>query len=147
MMSHIHHGASQTFWISGALFFTLLVYLRRWLRLRTHEHDRVEGWRAGSFVSGLLFVWIATTSPLAELDHEMLTVHMVQHLLLMTLAPPLILLGTRQKTPVNGLMQPCSQVIGGPLRSEPMRQFLKVVTNPVLCWFAAAGALVVWHIP
>jgi cytochrome c oxidase assembly factor CtaG len=123
MMSHIHHGASQTFWISGALFFTLLVYLRRWLRLRTLEHDRVEGWRAGSFVSGLLFVWIATTSPLAELDHEMLTVHMVQHLLLMTLAPPLILLGIPQKPLPHGLL------------------------HPALCWVAAAATLVVWHIP
>src|SRR5580693_7418279 len=147
MMSHIHHGASQTFWISGALFFTLLVYLRRWLRLRTHEHDRVEGWRAGSFVSGLLFIWIATASPLAELDHEMLTAHMVQHLLLMTLAPPLILLGIPRKPLGHGLPQRLLQTMGRPLRSEPMRQFANVVTHPVLCWFAGASTLVVWHLP
>jgi putative membrane protein len=96
---------------------------------------------------GILFTWIATASPLAALDHDRLTAHMLQHLLLMTLAPPLILLGTCQKTPVNGLMQPCSQVIGRPLRSEPMRQFLNVVTHPVLCWFAGASTLVVWHLP
>jgi len=33
------------------------------------------------------------------------------------------------------------------LRSEPMQQLASVVTNPALCWFAAAGTLIVWHIP
>src|SRR5580658_796385 len=140
MMSHLHHSASQIFSISGVLIFALLVYLRRWLRLRSHERDKVEGWRAGSFVSGLLFIWIATASPLAELDHEMLTAHMVQHLLLMTLAPPLILLSLRRKPLTRGLFQRF-------LRSEPMQQLVSVAMHPALCWFAAAGTLVVWHIP
>jgi cytochrome c oxidase assembly factor CtaG len=86
-------------------------------------------------------------SPLATLDHEMLTAHMVQHLLLMTLAPPLILLGMPRKPVAHGLLQRFLQAIGRPLRSEPMQQFASVVTHPALCWFAAAGTLVVWHIP
>jgi cytochrome c oxidase assembly factor CtaG len=65
----------------------------------------------------------------------MLTAHMVQHLLLMTLAPPLILFGMPR------------EAIGRPLGSEPMRQFVSVITNPAFCWFAAAATLVVWHIP
>ncbi len=135
MISHIHHGASESFWVSGALIFAAFLYLRGWLRLRRHEHHNVEGWRASSFVFGLLFIWIATASPLAALDHDMLTAHMVQHLLLMTLAPPLILLGMPRKA------------IDRPLRSEPMQQFASVVTHPALCWFAAAVTLIVWHIP
>jgi putative membrane protein len=147
MISHIHHGASESFRVSGALIFASLVYLRGWLRLRRHEHDNLEGWRAGSFVFGLLFIWIATASPLAALDHEILTAHMVQHLLLMTLAPPLILLGMPRKPVAHGLLWQFLQGVGRPLRSEPMQRFASVVTHPALCWFAAAGALVVWHIP
>ncbi len=135
MISHVHHGDSELFWITSALIFVLLAYLRRWLRLRTHEHDKVEAWRVGSFVLGIFFIWIATASPLAALDHELLTAHMVQHLLLMTLAPPLILLGMPRRA------------IGHPLRSNPMLKFGSVVTGPVFCWFAAAAALVVWHVP
>jgi putative membrane protein len=147
MISHIHHGASESFWVSGALTFASLVYLRGWLRLRRHEHHNVEGWRAGSFVFGLLFIWIATASPLAALDHEILTAHMVQHLLLMTLGPPLILLGMPPKPVAHGLLQKFLQGVGRPLRSEPMQRFASLVTHPALGWFAAAGALVVWHIP
>jgi len=142
MISHIHHGASEAFWIPSALIFASLVYLRRWLRLRRHEDHSLEGWRAGSFVFGLLFIWVAMASPLSALDHEMLTAHMVQHLLLMTLVPPLILLGMPGMTSIQS-----PQAIGRPLRSEPMQQFVSVVTHPAFCWFAAAGTLVVWHIP
>src|SRR6266853_6355882 len=130
-MLHSHHIASESFWISSALIFASLVYLRGWLRLRRHEHDNGEGWHAGSFVFGLLFIWIATASPLAVLDDDMLTAHMVQHLLLMTLAPPLILLGV--KPPVQGTLQ----TIGRPLQSGPLQRMGSVLTHPVFCCVVA----------
>jgi cytochrome c oxidase assembly factor CtaG len=129
------------------LLFAAFLYLRGWLRLRREDHGKVEGWRAGSFVFGLLFIWIATGSPLAAFDHEMLTAHMVQHLLLMTLAPPLILLGVPREPLAYGLPQPFLEAIGRPLRSRSMQQLAGAAMHPVFCWFAAAGTLVVWHIP
>jgi len=152
MMSHIHlhQGASESLWISSALIFALLAYLRGWLRLRRHEHDHgfhenAEGWRAGSFVFGLSFIWIATASPLAALDHELLTAHMVQHLLLMTFAPPLILLGMPRELLAHGFSRRFLQTSALPW--QRMQQFARLVTHPALCWFAAAVTLIVWHIP
>ena len=150
MMSHIHlhHSASESFWVSGALIFArfcLLAWMARPSQRRTT--DKLRAGAPAVFVFGLLFIWIATASPLAALDHEMLTAHMVQHLLLMTLAPPLILLGMPRKPLADGLLQRFVQVIGRLLRSEPMQRLASVVTHPAICWFAAAGTLVVWHIP
>jgi putative membrane protein len=147
MISHIHHGASESLWVSGALISAAFLHLCGWLGARSQDHGKVEGWRAGSFALGLLFIWIATASPLATFDHEMLTAHMVQHLLLMTLSPPLILLGIPRRPLAQNLLQRFVQAIGRPSRSEPMPQFASVVTHPALCWLAAAGTLVVWHIP
>jgi putative membrane protein len=147
MTSHIHHSASESFWVSTALIVAAFLYLRSWLGVRRQDQGSVEGWRAGSFLLGLLSIWIATASSLAALDHEMLTAHMVQHLLLMTLAPPLILFGLPRKPLAHHLLLRFSQVVGRPLRSEPVQQFANVVTHPAICWLAAAGALVVWHIP
>src|ERR1700722_15397161 len=147
MISHFNHRASEPLWISGALILASLVYLLGWLGLRRRDHQNVEGWRTGNFIFGLLLIWIATASPLAALDHEMLTAHMVQPLFSMTLAPPLILLGIPRKPPVHGLLQRFLQAIGRPLRSAPMRRLASVVMHPALCWFAAAGTLVLWHIP
>src|SRR5580692_6233542 len=147
MMSHIHHSASESFWVSSALIFASLVYLRGWRRLRRHAYNNIEDWRAGGFVFGVLFIWIATASPLAALDHEMLTAHMAQHLLLMTLAPPLILFGRPGRPLAHGLQLRLLRAIGRLLRSEPVQQFASLITHPALCWFAAAVTLVVWHIP
>ncbi len=147
MISHIHPRAFESFGISSALIFASLVYLRGWLRLRRRERDRIASWRAGSFVLGLFFTWIATASPFAGLDHVALTAHMVQHLLLMTIAPPLILLGAAVKPLVYGLSQRFVRPISRPLRSAAMRQLGSVLTHPAFCWLAAAGTLIVWHIP
>jgi putative membrane protein len=147
MIPHMQHGASGSPWVSAALIVTSLIYLRGWLRLRLHEPHDLDGWHAASFVLGLLCIWIATASPLAALDHQFLTAHMVQHLLLMTLAPPLILLGAPRRPLGHGLSPRFSQAIGRLLRSEPLQPIVSAVTHPAFCWFAAAGTLVVWHIP
>jgi len=72
---------------------------------------------------------------------------MVQHLLLMTFAPPLILFGLHRKPLANGLPQRSVPTTGRPQRSGPMQQLANVATHPAFCWFGAAGTLVVWHIP
>src|SRR5690349_10499382 len=96
-MPHAHHASIATVSVSTVLILTALVYLRGWRNVGRRNLDGVDGWRTGSFVLGLLCIWVAVASPLSALDHELLTVHMVQHLLLMTLAPPLILLGAPVK--------------------------------------------------
>jgi putative membrane protein len=146
-MSHTHYVAFGSFWTSAALIFAALVYLRGWVRVRRLDRDSVGSWHASSFALGLLFIWFATASPLAALDHDMLTAHMVQHLLLMTLAPPLILLGLPVKPLVRRPLQQFLQAIGRPLRLGPIQKVGRALTHPALCWFAAAGTLVVWHIP
>jgi putative membrane protein len=145
--THLHHSTSGSFWISVALIVITFLYIHGWLCLRTQDQENTKSWRAGSFVLGLLLIWVATASPLADLDHEMLTAHMVQHLLLMTLAPPLILLGMPRKPLAHALLQRFLQAIPHPLRSEPVERFASWVTHPVFCWVAAAGTLVIWHVP
>jgi cytochrome c oxidase assembly factor CtaG len=70
-----------------------LFYLRGWLCLRRSSSQALSPLRLAAFLSGMLSAWIAVGSPLAALDDQLLTVHMLQHILLMTVASPLILLG------------------------------------------------------
>ena len=148
-VTHAHHAAFESFWVSAALILAALVYLRGWLRVRRLDHDSVEGWRAGSFLLGLFFIWIAMASPLAALDHELLTVHMVQHLLLMTLAPPLILLGAPDEAASCMVYRSDSwNVIGQSFRSAANAATGQaLIAHPAVCWLAAAATLVGWHIP
>jgi cytochrome c oxidase assembly factor CtaG len=146
-MPHAHQPAVESLWISITLFLVALVYLREWLRVAWFVPHVVKGWRACSFFVGLLLVWAALGSPLALLDHELLTVHMVQHLLLMTLAPPLILLGVPWKVVPQRSVQRLVELVARPLHSAPARQLGRRLIHPVVGWIAATATLVAWHIP
>jgi cytochrome c oxidase assembly factor CtaG len=108
----------------------------------------IRTWRAASFLLGLFLIWTALGSPLAAFDEELLTVHMVQHLLLMTIAPPLILLGAPVMPLLHGLPQRFVQGVLGPVfRWPPAQRLGRIISQPAICWLAAAAALVGWHVP
>jgi putative membrane protein len=124
------------------------LYLRGWLHLRSASVNAIASWRAGSFFLGLFLIWLALGSPLAAFDEELLTVHMVQHLLLMTVAPPLILLGAPLMPLLHGLPQKFVQSVVGPLfRWPPMQWAGRVLSRSAVCWLAGSAALVGWHLP
>ena len=146
-MQHAHHAAFESLWVSAPLILVALVYARGWLRVRKLDLHTIETWRAGSFVLGLLFIWLAVASPIAALDHELLTIHMVQHLLLMTLAPPSIWFGAPMKPLLRGLPQGFGNVMRHCFRSPPIQRLGRAIAHPAVCWLAAAATLVGWHVP
>jgi putative membrane protein len=148
-MPDLHHGALGSTAVSLILtIFVTLVYLRGWLHLRSTSLNVIDAWRAGSFVLGLFSIWLALASPVAVWDEALLTGHMIQHLLLMTFAPPLILLGEPVMLLLHGLPRRFVRSIIGPLfRSRPVQQLGSGLAQPALCWLAAVAALVVWHVP
>jgi len=78
----------------------------------------------------------------------LLTVHMIQHLLLMTVAPALIWLGAPIVTLSRGLPQILVSRTVQPLFLRPaVQQLGSAVTQPAFCWLAATGVLMGWHIP
>lgn len=124
------------------------LYSRGWQQLRAASTNVIPAWRAGSFFLGLLSIWIAIGSPLAAFDEELLTVHMTQHLLLMTIAPPLIWMGAPLMPMLHGLPRRFVQSVLGPLFRLPLVQGIgRVLSKPAVCWLAATAALVGWHIP
>ncbi|MGA7424712.1 MAG: cytochrome c oxidase assembly protein, partial [Candidatus Sulfotelmatobacter sp.] len=72
-MPHTHHAAVESFWASAVLILAALIYVRGWIRIRRLERDSVGGWRAASFFLGLFLILIAVASPIAALDHQLLT--------------------------------------------------------------------------
>jgi cytochrome c oxidase assembly factor CtaG len=131
-----------------AMILAAFLYLRGWFHLRSSSSNIIRSWQVGSFLLGFFLIWVALGSPLAAFDEQLLTVHMVQHLLLMTFAPPLILLSAPVMPLLHGLPRHFVQVVIGPLfRWPPLRWVGRAVSHPVFCWVAAAAALVGWHIP
>src|SRR5215469_18061723 len=150
-MPHLHHAG---LWTSRSVFLTLifvfaaLVFLRGWLFLRSSALKITSAWRAFSFLLGLFFVWVAVASPIAALDHELLTVHMLQHLLLMMFAPLLIWLGAPVGPVLHGLPRRFVEEMLLPMwQSRTETRWVKALGSPEFAWLAACVALVGWHIP
>ncbi|HJP66054.1 MAG TPA: cytochrome c oxidase assembly protein [Actinomycetota bacterium] len=98
-----------------------------------------------AFVGGLLAVAAALATPLDGLANELLSAHMVQHVLLMVVAAPLLVVGRA------GL---AFEAAAGPrVRRRlhrlvaPLAPIGRAVVHPVVVWFLAVAALWTWHLP
>src|SRR5579862_5942483 len=127
---------------------TSIVYFRGWQKLRVHPGGSIPLWRGLCFPGGLLLIWLATSSTLATLDDELLTAHMVQHLLLMSVAPFLIL-WSRPKMPLLlGLPMGFVRTVVGPISRTRLAHFVTGFWGrPVFCWVVSIGVLIFWHVP
>jgi len=151
MPPHVH-GGSESWWLPVslivALLLTELLYLLGWLRLRSASVRVIPAWRVTTFSLGLFLIWMAVGSPVAALDEQLLTAHMIQHLLLMTFAAPLILLGLPVMAFLHGLPEQFAQAVVGPLFRWPAVQRIgRALGRPAFAWFAATVVLVGWHVP
>ena len=139
---------SISFPVTSAVCLAAFAYLYGWLRLRSTSPNTILPWQLAAFMSGMLALWIALASPLRALHHELLSIHMVDHVLLMAVAPPLILLGAPFKAFVQDLPQ---RFVRGFLSWSPMRRLEQrlghVLGHPIFCWLAAVIALIAWHVP
>jgi putative membrane protein len=134
--------------VTLCLVATALIYLRGWHRLHGLLPNVISVWRLAAFMSGLFALWIAVGSPLAAFDDELLSIHMIQHILLMAVAPPLILLGAPALPLLHGLPQKFVRSgLGLFLRWPPVQWMGHTLTHPVCCWLAATVALIGWHTP
>ena len=142
------HSWSPPIPITLALIVAAIVYSRGWLRRRNAFPNEIPVWRFYSFMGGLFALWIAVGSPLEAFDDELLSIHMVQHILLMAVAPPLILLGAPALPILHGLPQFFVRGALGPLlRWSPVQWLARIFTHPVFCWLAATIVLIGWHTP
>jgi len=134
--------------INVVIVLTALCYLRGWLSLRRTSPELFPPWRLAAFLAGMLSLWIAIGSPLSAFDEASLTVHMIQHILLMLVVPPLVLLGAPSLPFLHGLPQGFVRTTLGPfLRWPPVQSLGKFLTHPLVCWILASVALLAWHVP
>ena len=130
------------------LLIAAVFYVRGWFRLRTAFPNLIPLSQLIAFIGGLLSLWIAVGSPLEVFDDALLSAHMVQHLLLMAIAPPLLLLGAPVVPFLHGLPKFLVRGLLGPVLRWSWIQWLgRTLTHPMFCLLAPSLALIGWHFP
>ncbi|MGH7462218.1 MAG: cytochrome c oxidase assembly protein [Longimicrobiales bacterium] len=106
------------------------------LRRREVWGKEIKNRHVAFFTAGALALFIAIESPIDYIgENYLLWVHMVQHILLAMVAPPLILLGIPRR------------MIAWTLDLLRIGPVVKFVTHPVLAFIAFNTALIAWHVP
>jgi cytochrome c oxidase assembly factor CtaG len=135
-------------WIIVSLLLAATIYLRGWWQLHPRLPRRFALWRLLAFEAGLFTLFLALSSPLHELGELLLQFHMVQHLLLMMVVAPLLLLGAPILPLLRGLPRPMLQYgVSHLFASPPLRKVAHWLTHPLLCLLAFTVSNVAWHVP
>jgi putative membrane protein len=125
-----------------------VIYVRGWLALRRTRPATLPVWRLVAFLSGLLALFVAVSSPLDTFSETLLFMHMAQHFVLMSVAPPLIVLGCPFVPMLRGLPRALVRRVGGPLfRSRRLHQTRNFLSRLPIAWLAMNLTYVGWHIP
>jgi len=135
-------------WIIIPLLLSATIYLCGWWQLNRRLPQRFGVWRLIAFQAGLLTLFLALASPLHALAELLLQFHMVQHLLLMMVVPPLLLLGAPILPLLHGLPRPALQYALSKVFAWTALQYLgRFLTHPVVCLVAFTVSTVAWHVP
>jgi putative membrane protein len=120
-----------------ALGLYVAIYVYRWRASRVpgEPHPPSIG-RLLVFLSGILVLVAALISPIDRLGEQILAMHMVQHVLLLDVAPILLILGLTKV-----LLRPATRVIH---RVEQRAGWLAL---PLVAVVFYTAAMWVWHIP
>ncbi len=134
----------------------LCLYLRGWLRLRAIQkgvrpdvRDRpplASPGRLAAYLAGWLILATALLSGVDAFGSMLFSVHMIQHLLLLMLAPPLLWLGNPYAVGMWGLPRSLRLEMGGLLNAgAPLRRGLRAIAKPGLAWLVMVAVTWIWH--
>lgn len=101
-----------------------------------------------SFYAGLAVFAFALSGPLHTYNENSFTLHMAQHVALMLIASPLLVLGRPVQVALMAISPTRSGAVMRPvLRKGWVRGLLAVVTNPIVVLLLLNVNLVIWHVP
>jgi putative membrane protein len=120
-------------------------------RRRAGSGRRNHRWREGSFYLGVAAVFVALEPPFDNWADTSFALHMAQHVLLISVAPPLLVLGRpwpRMWMPFPAKAR--SAAARGLARgrwSAPLRLVTRTLTKPPVAVALLAAVLGLWHVP
>ncbi len=134
--------------VTAAILLATGVYLRGWLLLRRRDRRRWHVGQLAAFLGGLAAIFSAIASPLEPFASLLLQVHMLQHMLLTMVAPPLLWLGSPFFPLLRGLPAPIRTYYVGPLvAARSLRRLFQRLTYPGAALPIYVAVTWLWHTP
>ena len=141
-------GWSLEPWVVTSLALAVTGYVLGLCRLTGTARLHVFGsWRRGAFAAGIATLVIALNSPLDALDDQLFSAHMVQHMLLMMVAPAFLVAGRPAIAWLWAFPLPARRAIGRVWMGSGLHQGTRVLMKPSVVWVFCSISLWFWHLP
>lgn len=135
-------------WVLASLALAVAGYLLGLRRLSRKARSRVFGaLRCGAFAAGIATLVIALISPLDALDDQLFSAHMLQHLLLMMVAAPLLVSGRPAIAWLWAFPLRARRAIGRVWMGSGLHRGIRVLMTPLVVWVLCSVVLWFWHLP
>ncbi|MCA9868230.1 MAG: cytochrome c oxidase assembly protein [Anaerolineales bacterium] len=139
-------------WVPGVLFLLGWRKLRRISGSARGARSLGAAWRPVAYISGLLVIGLALMSPIDVLGQQLFFMHMIQHLLLIMVAPVLLLLPNPMPFLLWGLPARARLAAGSALnlvlhKQSTIGRLLRRATSPAIVWFSMIVFIIGWHDP
>lgn len=135
-------------WLLFSLVIPALIYVRGWRQLRKQQPFRWTSGKLAFFVSSVLSIYLALGSPIETFSGLLLQVHMIQHMLLMLVAPPLFWLSDPMIPMLRGMPTPFRREFIIPLFQDSLViAFFQKISHPINALLFLTVTTWVWHIP
>ena len=136
------HPVAQVGWTAWSIHWTTVVgigalaTLYLWRASSAPAEGTPSGLQKLTFFSGLFVMFVSLNGPLHDLsDFYLFSAHMVQHLLLTLLIPPLLIGGTP-----GWMLRPL-------IKPRAVKALAEFVTRPVMCYVIFNLVIIGWHLP
>lgn len=128
-----------------------LLYALGRRKLGGGRQRREGGWRAQAYYLGLVTLVLAVEPPLDSLADKLFWAHMVQHMLLQMVAPPLIVLGAPWPALWRAIPLGSRRRAGNWLvrsrGASPLRSAARSLGYPAVAWVLFLGTIAASHLP
>jgi putative membrane protein len=134
--------------VAVPLAVAVVVFLRGAWRLRRGPRPGIGAARLLAAAVGFTAAGLALSEPVHVAAHLLFSAHMVQHLLLVSIAAPALLLADPCAAMLWGLPHPARRATGRLLApGHPVRRALTSLTRMTVAWPAYVLVLWLWHLP
>ena len=123
------------------------LYLRGWMTVSRRMPVRFGPHQAIAFLTGLGIVLLASSTLFDASGHRLLWAHMIQHMLLMLVAPPFLWMGAPVAPILLGLPRTVRGAVARGLAWRPIRWLSGLLTHPAISWIAFVVMFWGWHVP
>lgn len=124
------------------------LYIRGWMRLRTKQSGLATPARLASYLGGLFALALSLLSPIDWLGGQLFFMHMIQHMLSIMIAAPLLWLASPFPIALWGLPRVVRLRMAGLFASRSLfRRGLAATTQAPAAWFIFIAIYLGWHEP